>query len=885
MDLTEGIINDILEELLKPRYFRNFDQNTLRVIMDMFKEYVPPTEYFPTVKEVTDFKNEYWEEKIMKTEMLDGNVFSYLKPEGMISLRLSHPDHALSFDRVPRRNPSGDKTTQSSGDKFSDFSFRKLGNFFVGDMVKLSRVDYISVPGENQRIPCQMYLLITAFYITGTSYMAEGFMLFHSSMRQMRDRVTTDSFIIVKDKLESFKLADLKLEQTLRSQNVQPIFCPSVYDEQNQVLVRMTDLQVTSINTLLEVSLQTGCVQVVTNLHIDDASQVNSKVWKSASVFDVQLAGAGAGIKGNEFNNMILGLTDTATISLKRLFDGICADFVRLGSTGFECFDMFTKQIEKVKVPVAAVLSDLPAKAEISPFTGWQADVFCPKDMYSTRTKTGLDIPRDLATVRTQIRAIKLAATQAAKKRLGVQFGLDINNLDTVLDTLNNFDVTQDMPGDILHHFTLGWGKKSLVFLKNDILSKESLDQICQIFDQIAWKEYTSRTNSNALRKIGSQIGRNIRNILQVVWYGLWVMLGFDPDRYRGELEVFLRVFFYIGKLNYMFYNKHEVTWSAGVMTQLDDALTTVVAIFRRDMEVLVAGPETHDLEHHLQTDIIRHGSPAGFDCQAGESKMKVQKFKNNYSNKQAPGKDVAMKYLRTEIVRHIVSGGALSADGMSKASRNVLDNALKYTSVRGLLGIVTGDKKEGQASLLDYESVNGRRKQKFQNPKIDHILIGVPDVKMRTCNRILTSNGPVYRGGGLYTNDENGLQLGLLIDVYKSRTGTYAIIENLQDSSHQNSDNFLQEAGIKVWRRSNQYRMISNLLLLKSVPLLHACKFEVPPVSKCEFVTGMTAVREERQLIQQRKTTYKCIGKAGNFFLASAACLSLPPGIGLGCI
>ena len=82
MDLTEGIINDILEELLKQRYFRNFDQNTLRVIMDMFKEYVPPTEYFPTVKEVTDFKNEFWEEKIMKTEMLDGNVFSYLNQKG-----------------------------------------------------------------------------------------------------------------------------------------------------------------------------------------------------------------------------------------------------------------------------------------------------------------------------------------------------------------------------------------------------------------------------------------------------------------------------------------------------------------------------------------------------------------------------------------------------------------------------------------------------------------------------------------------------------------------------------------------------------------------------------------------------------------------------------
>ena len=38
--------------------------------------------------------------------------------------------------------------------------------------------------------------------------------------------------------------------------------------------------------------------------------------------------------------------------------------------------------------------------------------------------------------------------------------------------------------------------------------------------------------------------------------------------------------------------------------------------------------------------------------CMAGESK--VQKFKNNYSNKHAPGKDVATKYTKTEIVRHI---------------------------------------------------------------------------------------------------------------------------------------------------------------------------------------------------------------------------------------
>ena len=65
-------------------------------------------------------------------------------------------------------------------------------------------------------------------------------------------------------------------------------------------------------------------------------------------------------------------------------------------------------------------------------------------------------------------------------------------------------------------------------------------------------------------------------------------------------------------------------------------------------MEVLIPETKTHDLEFQIQDDIRRHGNPAGFDCQAGESKMKIQKLKNNYSNKQAPGKDVAQKYMNT---------------------------------------------------------------------------------------------------------------------------------------------------------------------------------------------------------------------------------------------
>ena len=35
----------------------------------MFKEYVPATEYFPTVQEVLELENEYWKAKTLRTEI------------------------------------------------------------------------------------------------------------------------------------------------------------------------------------------------------------------------------------------------------------------------------------------------------------------------------------------------------------------------------------------------------------------------------------------------------------------------------------------------------------------------------------------------------------------------------------------------------------------------------------------------------------------------------------------------------------------------------------------------------------------------------------------------------------------------------------------------
>ena len=452
------------------------------------------------------------------------------------------------------------------------------------------------------------------------------------------------------------------------------------------------------------------------------------------------------------------------------------------------------------------------------------------------------------------------------------------------MDGLLQFDLTQDLPADVLHHFTLGWGKKSFIFLKNDVLAEESLNKLCLIFDKIIWKEYKSRTNSNALRKAGSQIGRNIKSLMQVVWYGLWILIGSNPDLYRADLEVFLRAFFYLAKINYLFFNEHEVGWSATIFTEVDDSIRTALAIFRRDMEVLVPGPKTHDLEHHIQADILRHGNPAGFDCQAGESKMKIQKLKNNYSNKQAPGKDVAQKYLKTEIVRHIVTGGVLNESGTLVASNNVLQETLKMKSLKKLIGLETQEVNLGKASLMDYTTLNGKKKVTVLRPKPEHIVLGVPDEKMKTCSKVETENGPVYKDGGLYILGQNGtLQMGMLSEVYKStKYGVcYAVIERLQDVTAEKGDPFLMEAKAKVWKRKDTFFMTQFLHQLLAVPLMHACNSEPAP---CSFVTQNVDVREERQIVQQRKLFFNCKGRKGTYFITNVTAFSIPTGVNVGC-
>ena len=105
---------------------------------------------------------------------------------------------------------------------------------------------------------------------------------------------------------EDISFDHLKYDQSFRSKGLDPAYSQMTYDENlPHQLGQMSPDYYQVLTTTLDYSKQDGCLNVICNLHIDDASQVQSKMWKSASVFDIQIAGAPAGIKGSENNNMI----------------------------------------------------------------------------------------------------------------------------------------------------------------------------------------------------------------------------------------------------------------------------------------------------------------------------------------------------------------------------------------------------------------------------------------------------------------------------------------------------------------------------------------------------------------------------------------------------
>lgn len=217
----------------------------------------------------------------------------------MIGMRLGNPKKANLFDRSPRtlHNQAGVKgiSNQSSALKYQSFEFRKLGLFLTGDLIELETLGDIKTPGQNESQPCTLYFHVKSFNIKDLDYNVTGDIFIHSRFQGLRQNLaqleSEDCYVGVKNmRGTTKKMEDLKYDRTLRANDQNPVYSRLVYDEADPGnLVTMSNPEWLQLDQRLEVSKDKAVVQVPLNLHLDDASMVVTKMWKSASVVTIQV--------------------------------------------------------------------------------------------------------------------------------------------------------------------------------------------------------------------------------------------------------------------------------------------------------------------------------------------------------------------------------------------------------------------------------------------------------------------------------------------------------------------------------------------------------------------------------------------------------------------
>ena len=229
---------------------------------------------------------------------------------------------------------------------------------------------------------------------------------------------------------------------------------------------------------------------------------------------------------------------------------------------------------------------------------------------------------------------------------------------------------------------------------------------------------------------------------------------------------------------------------------------------------------------------------------------------------------------MRTELTRHIFDGGVLNDDGSDIPSRCVLREGESCKSFQVLLGKEDTSVFIGTMDLQDWTKTNGKRNVKREYPIEVHEGIGIPRELMRTCRKIQTKIGPLYRCGGFYIEGNYSHQLYILVQIYKDPNGYSCVLAKILSHSAEKEDVFLREMRIKVFKRSGRLVLLESLNVLIRVPLLHLC-IEEEPVSLNLGEFDHT-VSEKRRQVVKNDLSFQCLSSSGKFFIVNVLALSV---------
>lgn len=340
-------------------------------------------------------------------------------------------------------------------------------------------------------------------------------------------------------------------------------------------------------------------------------------------------------------------------------------------------FSVEENEVVLVTAPLVFILADNPAHSDICGILGLTTVFPCRKCYFRNHKKkknAPYNVPINMLTRNYNRRTKEDYVTASNDEKAlivdAVEYPLtakllSYRNLGSErLLELDSYDPGQDTPVEILHTILLGVAK----YLVNHLI-KVTLVKSPSKMDILIYglKRYTecksySRPFSKELKHCGSFLGRDYKQLLQI----LPVILSAHFSDHVEDEDIIL-INKPLTKLGYLCslvfarqVNKHFHDYVDEVSKAVEELITEV---YHFDIKIAnntpySCKPKMH-LLRHLRDDLIRFGCALHFETEKGEQFNKFLREHLFHTNRQNPSKDLALKFGKQEVLRHLINGGS----------------------------------------------------------------------------------------------------------------------------------------------------------------------------------------------------------------------------------
>ncbi|OAD65103.1 hypothetical protein PHYBLDRAFT_176425 [Phycomyces blakesleeanus NRRL 1555(-)] len=386
------------------------------------------------------------------------------------------------------------------------------------------------------------------------------------------------------------------------------------------------------------------------NLYSDDTSGNSTKQYNKYDSYLMYFAALPLETR-NKRENAIFICTSNHTLNAIEMLLPIINDLVRL-KKGIEIYSEDHGEVVLVVAPLLLFMGDNPRQSQLAMHKRTSAKKFCQKCLISLPCIEQGSIPDaplyspvdhrgSEERTRDFLCAFANADSQSELYLNGCELSYIKNGSEEFL-RLEAFDPIKDMPVAILHIIPLGLTKYLMTFLwKQKMLTTSEKGRLQEALNYYKSCKSYSRTFRNKLCHTGSFIGRNFKELIQVL---LGIMSKLFSD--KPLASVFIKALHALGRLSSLVYMRGVDQCFDYYIAQIKHAVTDVTdLLFQLDVQILQKGfskqdftfkPKVH-LLHYITDDIVRFGS--------------VLQYKTE--------NDVATRFGKQFICWHLCNGGS----------------------------------------------------------------------------------------------------------------------------------------------------------------------------------------------------------------------------------